>query len=178
MDTQTQHDRAVLDDPALIGRAADGDLAAFEALMRRHNQQLYRAARSKSVKGNGLIQGGLDHNIARSFLPIKHEPTSKTGIKHTSGTLSIARLAPGSATGEFTIMVGDQPSMDADPTQPDDATHTNLGYAAWGHVVEGMDVVNKILDTPVSPTRTQRGAFKGQMPANPVVITTARRVKP
>ncbi|CDM23882.1 RNA polymerase sigma factor [Castellaniella defragrans] len=46
MDIQLQHDPAATDDLALIGRAADGDLAAFEALMRRHNQQLYRAARS------------------------------------------------------------------------------------------------------------------------------------
>ena len=46
MDTQFQHDPAAADDLALIGRAADGDLAAFETLMRRHNQQLYRAARS------------------------------------------------------------------------------------------------------------------------------------
>lgn len=46
MDIQFQHDPAAADDLALIGRAADGDLTAFEALMRRHNQQLYRAARS------------------------------------------------------------------------------------------------------------------------------------
>ena len=46
MDTQFQPDPAAADDLALIGRAADGDLAAFETLMRRHNQQLYRAARS------------------------------------------------------------------------------------------------------------------------------------
>ena len=131
----------------------------------------------KPAEGFGFVQFGTAGDPKRLLPPIKHEPTSKTGIKHTSGTLSIARLAPGTATGEFTIMVGDQPSMDADPTQPDDATHTNLGYAAWGHVVEGMDVVNKILDTPTSPTKTQRGAFKGELPDKPVIITTARRVK-
>jgi len=122
----------------------------------------------------GFVQFGTLGDPKRLLPPIRHEPTTRTGIKHVSGTLSIARLAPGTATGEFTIMVGDQPSMDADPAAAGD----NLGYAAWGHVVEGMDVVEKILDTPVSPTRTSRGAFKGEMPANPVVITTARRVKP
>src|SRR4051812_5386085 len=42
----------------------------------------YRAARSKTRPGNGLIQGGIDHNIPKTFLPIKHEPTSQTGLRH------------------------------------------------------------------------------------------------
>lgn len=132
----------------------------------------------KPAERFGFVQFGPMGDPKRILPNIKHEPTSKTGIKHTDGTLSIARLGPGTANGEFTIMVGDQPSMDADPTRPDDAYQINLGYAAWGHVVEGMDVVVKILDTPVSPTRTSRGAFKGEMPAVPVTILTARRVKP
>lgn len=121
----------------------------------------------------GFVQFGTMGDVKRLLPAIKHEPTSKTGIRHTNGTLSIARLAPGTATGEFTIMIGDQPGMDADPAKPGD----NLGYAAWGHVVEGMGVVDKILDTPVSPIKTSRGAFKGEMPAIPVKILTARRTK-
>ena len=73
----------------------------------------YRAARSQSIKGNGLIQGGLDHNISKSFLPIKHEPTSKTGIKHTDGTLSMARNEVGSAMADFFITLGPAPDLDA-----------------------------------------------------------------
>jgi peptidyl-prolyl cis-trans isomerase A (cyclophilin A) len=82
------------------------------------------------------------------------------------------RLAPGSARGEFTISVGAQPSFDADPTRPGD----NLGYAAFGRVVEGMDVIHKIFDAPTSPTKTLQGSFKGEVPVTPVKVLTARRV--
>jgi peptidyl-prolyl cis-trans isomerase A (cyclophilin A) len=72
-------------------------------------------------------------------------------------------------------MLGDQTaSMDADPGKSGD----NLGYAAFAHVVEGQDVVLKIFDAPVSPDASIRGAFKGEVPAAPVKILTARRVKP
>src|SRR3546814_7520591 len=72
---------------------------------------------------------GVNGDPRLSLAPIRHEPTSETGVHHVSGTLSIARLEPGSARGEFTIMVGDQrPGFDADPTAPGD----NLGYAAFG----------------------------------------------
>jgi len=121
----------------------------------------------------GFVQFGPNGDPKRSLPPIKHEPTTKTGLKHLSGTISTARLAPGTARGEFTISVGDQPGLDADPSKPGD----NLGYAAFGHVVEGMDVVTNIMDAPVSPTATLRGAFKGQVPVQPVRIVSARRVK-
>ncbi|RDE06194.1 peptidylprolyl isomerase [Sphingomonas aracearum] len=128
----------------------------------------------KVQEGFGFVQFGSDGAPARTLPPIKHEPTTVTGLRHLSGTLSTARLAPGTARGEFTISVGDQPSFDADPARPGD----NLGYAAFGRVVEGMDVVMKIFDAPVSPTATLRGAFKGAVPVAPVRIVTARRVKP
>ena len=121
----------------------------------------------------GFVQFGPNGDPKRSLPPIKHEPTTKTGLKHLSGTISTARLAPGTARGEFTISVGDQPGLDADPSKPGD----NLGYAAFGHVVEGMDVVTNIMDAAVSPTATLRGAFKGQVPVQPVRIISARRVK-
>ena len=124
----------------------------------------------------GFVQFGTNGDPKRTLPPIKHEPTTITGLKHLNGTLSTARLAPGSARGDFTISVGDQPSFDADPTRPDDATHTNLGYAAFGRVVDGMDVVLKIMDAPVDPNATVRGSFKGEVPATPVKVLTARRV--
>jgi len=125
----------------------------------------------------GFVQFGTNGDPKRTLPPIKHEPTTITGLKHLNGTLSTARLEPGTARGDFTISVGDQPSFDADPTRPDDATKTNLGYAAFGRVVDGMDVVLKIFDAPVDPNATVRGSFKGEVPAAPVKVLTARRVK-
>ncbi|MCX8475814.1 MAG: peptidylprolyl isomerase [Sphingomonas sp.] len=120
----------------------------------------------------GFVQFGVQNAPAKMFPPVKHEPTSQTGIRHLDGTLSMPRLAPGSARGEFTIMVGDQPSFDADPAKPGD----NLGYAAFARVVEGMDVAVKIMDAPISPAKTLQGSFKGEVPVTPVKVLTARRV--
>ena len=117
------------------------------------------------------MQFGVQNAPKRVLPPIKHEPTTLTGLKHLDGTISIARYAPGTANGDFTIMVGDQPSLDANPTAPGD----NQGYAAFGHVVEGMDVIQKIFDSPTSPTLGE-GVMRGQMIAPPIRITSARRV--
>jgi peptidyl-prolyl cis-trans isomerase A (cyclophilin A) len=106
------------------------------------------------------------------LVPIKHEPTSLTGIKHLNGTISMARDAPGTANGDFFITVGAQPYMDAKPGKsPDDQ-----GFAAFGHVVGGMNVIRKIL-----VARTVHGSGSGgmrdQMLAKPVMIISAARVK-
>lgn len=119
----------------------------------------------------GFIQFGIDNDPKRILPPIKHEPTTQTGVKHVNGAISTARLAPGTARGEFTISVGDQPSLDADPSKPGD----NLGYAAFGKVVEGMDVVWKILDAPTSPTAGE-GVMKGQMLSPKIRILKVTRV--
>ncbi len=128
----------------------------------------YRA--TKVADGYGLIQGGVRNDPKRVLPPIAHEPTSKTGLSHVDGAISMARAAPGSASADFFIMIGAIPSMDADPAQPGD----NLGFAVFGRVVEGMDVVRHILDAPTSPTEGE-GAMKGQMIAAPVRIIMARR---
>ena len=122
---------------------------------------------------NGLIQAGTQGDPKRVLKPIAHEPTSQTGLLHKTGSLSMARYAPGTATGDFSIMVSDQPGLDADPkgTTPD----AQAGFAVFGHVVEGMDVVRKIWDAPLSATKGD-GVMKGQMLAAPVKIVTARRV--
>ena len=119
----------------------------------------------------GFIQFGIENDPKRILPPIKHEPTTLTGVKHVNGAISTARLAPGTARGEFTISVGDQPSLDADPSKPGD----NLGYAAFGKVVEGMDVVWKILDAPTSPTAGE-GVMKGQMLSPKIRILKVSRV--
>ncbi|MHA6721037.1 peptidylprolyl isomerase [Sphingomonas sp. RS6] len=120
----------------------------------------------------GFVQFGVQNSPKKMFPPIKHEPTTETGIKHLDGTLSLPRLAPGTARGEFTIMVGDQPSFDADPSKPGD----NLGYAAFARVIDGQDVLLKIFDAPTSPTKMLMGSFKGEVPEAPVKILTARRI--
>lgn len=117
----------------------------------------------------GFVQFGVQNAPGRVLPPIGHEPTTLTGVHHTDGAISMARFAPGTAQGDFTISVGDQRfSLDADPTRPGD----NAGYAAFGHVVEGMDVIHRILDAPTAAG----GHFKGERIAAPVVITTARRM--
>lgn len=122
---------------------------------------------------NGLVQGGLQGNPAKVLKPVVHEPTSATGILHKAGAISMARFAPGTATADFSILLSDLPSLDANPqrTDADDAQ----GYAAFGHVAAGMDVVRRIYDLPLSATLGQ-GALKGQMLERPVRIISARRV--
>ncbi len=121
----------------------------------------------------GLIQGGVRNDPKRVLSSIAHEPTSKTGILHTDGTISMARGKPGSANGDFFIIIGTMPALDADPKAPGD----NLGYAAFGKVVEGMDLVRKIQEAPISATLGGKEGMKGQMLAAPIKILSARRGK-
>ena len=74
------------------------------------------------------------------FPPIAHEDTRTTGLKHLNGTISMARRAPGSATSEFFICIGDQPELDFGGHRNPDGQ----GFAAFGQVVEGMEVVSAI----------------------------------
>jgi peptidyl-prolyl cis-trans isomerase A (cyclophilin A) len=135
---------------------------------RFNGESFYRAM---PYMNGGLIQGGITSDSRKLYPPIAHEPTTSTGLKHVAGTLSVARGAPGSARDGFFILTTDIPGFDADPSLPGD----NAGYAAFGHVVEGMEVVNKIFAMPTSPTKGE-GALKGQM-LDPVVrITKAARI--
>lgn len=129
------------------------------------NTTFYRAM--PAPDDSGLIQGG---NDTGALPPIAHEPTSKTGLSHTDGTVSMARLKPGSARGGFFICIGDLTAFDAGK----DGTPDKLGFAAFGRVVEGMDVVKAIFHSPVSTKGA--GAMKGQMLSPPVKIISARRV--
>ncbi|MBB3859262.1 peptidyl-prolyl cis-trans isomerase A (cyclophilin A) [Novosphingobium hassiacum] len=122
---------------------------------------------------NGLIQAGTRGDPRRNLPPIAHEPTNVTGILHKVGTLSLARLAPGTAAGDFSIMVSDQPGLDAQPESSD--PEAKAGYAAFGQVIEGMDVVKAIYAAPISETEGE-GIMRGQMLAKPVKILTARRL--
>jgi peptidyl-prolyl cis-trans isomerase A (cyclophilin A) len=133
----------------------------------------FRASRPKGSTADnyGIVEGGLQNAPGKLFPPIAHESTARTGLSHTDGTISMARNAPGTATADFTICVGDQTYLDADPKDP----AKNPGYAAFGRVVSGMDVVRKILVMPADPTKGV-GVMKGEILAHPVPILTARRV--
>ena len=134
----------------------------------------YRAMRLDwGEQPNGLIQGGTQYDPERILPPIAHEPTNLTGVKHTLGAISMARNEPGSATGDFSIMLAPQAGLDADPANEDE--NLRAGYAAFGHVTQGMDVVRAIFDAPVDPDKGE-GWMKGQMLAQPVKILSARRV--
>jgi peptidyl-prolyl cis-trans isomerase A (cyclophilin A) len=119
----------------------------------------------------GFVQGGAQNDPKRILPPIRHEPTTQTGFTHDDGALSMARYAPGSATGDFFVVLGKMPGMDAHP----DAAGDNQGFAVFAHVVEGLDVVKAIVAAPKSPTAGE-GVMKGQMLAQPVKILTARRL--
>ena len=132
----------------------------------------YRTMRVAGRDDIGLIQAGTRGVSTKNLRAIAHEPTSKTGLSHTDGAISMARLAPGTAAGDFFIILGGLPSLDANPQGKGDTA----GFAVFGRVVEGMDVVRKIHLAPTSPTEGA-GVMKGQMIAAPVKILGVKRVK-
>jgi peptidyl-prolyl cis-trans isomerase A (cyclophilin A) len=116
----------------------------------------------------GLVQGGLRGDPKRLYPPIAHEPPAVTGLSHLDGAISMAQAKPGTATADFFIIVGDLISLDGKNT-PEDP-----GYAVFGRVTEGMDVVRAIMDLPRSETAGE-GVMKGQMLATPLKLLTTRR---
>ena len=88
-----------------------------------------------------VIQGGLAGSGKQSGIePVEHETTEVSGLKHLDGTISMARSRPGTASSEFFICINDQPSLDYGGMRNPDGQ----GFAAFGKVIEGMDVVRKI----------------------------------
>jgi peptidyl-prolyl cis-trans isomerase A (cyclophilin A) len=127
----------------------------------------YRTARAPNAADYGLIQFGTKNDPKRTLKPIAHEPTSQTGLSHKNMTISLARGAPGTGAGDFFILVGDTPSLDAQPGG-------DPGFAAFGRVIEGEVLIKQILAAPTDPNKGE-GVMKGQYLASPVVITAARR---
>lgn len=92
-----------------------------------------------------VIQAGPDPARAKDeFPPIKLERTRDTKLSHKDGTISMARDGPDTATADFFICVGDQPELDFGGKRNPDGQ----GFAAFGHVVKGMDVVKAIQKSP------------------------------
>lgn len=154
---------------ALETRRAPKTAANFLAYVddgRFDGTSFYRAARRQAAPTFGFIQAGIRTDARRILPPFPHEPTSQTGIRHLDATISMARgSAPDSAGGNFFITAGPTPAMDARPGY--------LGYAAFGHVVAGMDTVRRILAVP---TGGGTGAMKGQMIRAPIALIRARRL--
>ena len=133
-------------------------------------ESFYRAMQVPDADGKpgGLIQAGISSDARKLYPPIAHEPTSQTGIHNVAGAIAMANAGPGTARADFFILASDLPSLDASADDP--------GFAAFGRVTEGMDVVLKILSAPVSATKGE-GAMKGQMLDPPVRIIKAQRAK-
>ena len=153
---------------ALDRGRAPGTVANFLRYVDTHRYDGQSFYRAMPYDKGGLIQAGVTSDAKLLFRPIAHEPTSATGLHNVRGTLAMARLEPGSARSDFFILTEDIPALDASPTDP--------GFAAFGQVIEGMDVVDSIFRDPVSPTKGA-GPLKGQMLEPPVKIVRMVRVK-
>ena len=130
-----------------------------------NGQPFYRAFKYGS---GGIIQAGV-RDGAKQLPPIEHESTAQTGLSNVAGTIAMANTGPGTARSDFFIMTADVPGFDS--------KQTNIGFAAFGRVIEGMGVVNAILSSPVSATKGD-GVMKGQMLEPEVKIVKASRIKP
>ena len=131
--------------------------AIFYRVVRMDNQ-------AKNKVKIEVIQGGLfEDNLIDKYTPIEHETTEETGILHTDGVISMARMEPGTASTEFFICIGDQPSLDSGGDRNPDGA----GFAAFGKVISGMDVVRAIQALP----------DEGQYLVDPVTIHGISRSK-
>lgn len=111
-----------------------------------------------------VIQAGVaPEREKEDFDPVPLERTRDTGLRHVDGTVSMARAAPDSATSDFFVCIGDQPSLDFGGARNPDGQ----GFAAFGRVVRGMDVARAIQAAPA----------EGQSLAPPIAIRTARRLR-
>ena len=130
-----------------------------------NGESIYRAM--PYDEQGGLIQGGITSDAAKLGKPVAHEPTSKTGLKHVAGSVSMANFGPGTAQADFFILTTDIPALDA--------SGADQGFAVFGRVIEGLDVARKIQASPVSPTKGD-GALKGQMLEPEIRIVKAERL--
>lgn len=137
-----------------------GNFLRYVDEKRLEGAHFYRKIAFAGMPDVGLLQGGLNGTGKRMLPPVAHESTRQTGLTHKDGAVSLAREGPGSATCEFFICLGNMSNgLDADPSQPGD----NAGYAVFGQVVEGMEVVKALHKAPVSPTKGAEFGMAGQM---------------
>ena len=131
-----------------------------------------RAVRPDNTTRHDVEIQVIQFQIARErqrdqLAPIPLERTSVTGLKHLDGAVSMARSGPDTARGSFSIVIGDQPEMDfAGKRNPD-----GQGFAVFGRVVKGMDVVKAIQASPTGPS----GPYGTESLAPPIAIVKAHR---
>ncbi len=137
----------------LYAKQAPKSVKAFLAIVDQglyKRSYFYRILSDENQPSNApkaeLIQGGLwSRTKRRPELPrIPHETTQQTGLTHSMGTLSLAREEPGSASSEFFITLSDLPGFDFGGENNADGQ----GYAAFGRVISGMDIIRKIYRKP------------------------------
>jgi len=139
------------------------------------NGSFYRVVRNDNERAGvtpmNLIQGGHSFDGLTQAQGITHEPTAETGLTHRRGAISMARDEVGTATTEFFIMLNDYPGLDSGPggRNPDEA-----GYAVFGYVVEGIEVVEAINAGQASADRAPDDFPYPQFLDTPVVIETVR----
>jgi peptidyl-prolyl cis-trans isomerase A (cyclophilin A) len=170
---ETSQGRVVIELAADKAPVTSANFLRYVDAKRLDGASFYRAMKNAWAPQTGVVQGGLQNDPAKAFPPIKHEATLDTGLSHRDGAVSMARYAPGTATSEFFISVGDNSGLDERPRGDGDIA----GFAVFGQVIEGMDVVKAVLAAPTSPTRGE-GVMKGQMLEPEVKILTARRATP
>lgn len=132
-----------------------------------NNGAFYRILRNEDMGGHGtgLIQGGTwsaDGRPVPAVPGIPHESTRQTGLSHTDGTISLARTKPGTAGTEFFICIGDQTQFDYGNDNGGDTE----GFAAFGHVTDGMEVVKQIHKQP----------YTGEHFGKPILIKSIKRL--
>ena len=144
----------------------------------------YRATHTAAGDAHDVVQGGMrslpmlvrDGGEAEEeppFPPIPHETTLDTGIRNERGTLAYARGEPGTANTEFFFNVGDNFVLDTDAGDP---TRDGFGYATFGRVVEGMEVLEEIHRLPTDAPAASE-IVQGQILNEPVPIVSARRAE-
>lgn len=144
----------------------------------------YRATHTAAGDAHDVVQGGMrslpmlvrDGGEAEAeppFPPIPHETTHDTGIRNERGTLAYARNEPGTANSEIFFNVGDNFVLDTDAGDP---TRDGFGYATFGRVVRGMEVLDEIHRLPTDAPAA-RAVVQGQILNEPVPIISVRRVE-
>lgn len=120
-----------------------------------------------------VIQAGVHADKAKAgFPPLALERTTVTGLKHVDGAVSMARSTPDSATSGWFICINDQPSLDFGGARNPDGQ----GFAAFGRVVSGMDVVRKIQQAPSSSNRVSNTEAQKLTP--PITVVKVARLTP
>jgi peptidyl-prolyl cis-trans isomerase A (cyclophilin A) len=160
IEVEVFHDRAPITSENFLRYVDDGllDGTTFFRTVTMENQP------GSDVKIE-VIQGGTEPEDAAypsKYPPIEHETTETTGLSHVDGAISMARWAPGTATSSFFICIGDQPELDYRGRRNPDGQ----GFAAFGRVRSGMDVVREI----------HRQPHEGQRLEPPIEILSCRRV--